>query len=429
MGLRYLSSDSSGMKSNLKKTLQQSNQAIADLKSGSEHLVSAIDGRTLSGAAYTAGKGLFTDLIIPAIGNVSKALENVQTDLTKYESQEAIVSGESLLDEDRLNAERKIKSMMRDSAKQRSENYKQTAKAVEKIPILELGAGMFNDMSKQMDSVAKSYQDEITKIDKKLTKLHKFSTGIQGLFQNSLQELESAMKSVTSLNSAIVSSSTGKYVLKKNASRKNNKLYDSLKKGALTDGTLKFLEKLAEKGSKVLEDSSEYLAAVALASNGRLVQVSKYAEQVGKVGAKAGKASKYVPIIGSGLTFYDDLTTSHDFGQAVVHTGVSQITGTVIDGLGIIGGPFTGFASTGVAFLGNVGAQVAIDKFFEDVPMKKWKKFENDGFKKRAELNDEYITNNTQLSEDQKALLNKYSGDPMDVYRNLSGQSNVSTFK
>lgn len=215
MGLRYLSSDSSGMKSNLKKTLQQGNQAIADLKSGSEHLVSAIDGRILSGAAYTAGKGLFTDLIIPAIGNVSKALENVQTDLTKYESQEAIVSGESLLDEDRLNAERKIKSMMRDSAKQRSENYKQTAKAVEKIPILELGAGMFNDMSKQMDSVAKSYQDEITKIDKKLTKLHKFSTGIQGLFQNSLQELESAMKSVTSLNSAIVNGNTGSYKIPK----------------------------------------------------------------------------------------------------------------------------------------------------------------------------------------------------------------------
>jgi hypothetical protein len=279
MGLRYLSSDSSGMKSNLKKTLQQGNQAIADLKSGSEHLVSAIDGRTLSGAAYTTGKGLFTDLIIPAISNVSKELENVQTDLTKYESQEAIVSGESLLDEDRLNAERKIKSMMRDSAKQRSENYKQTAKAVEKIPILELGDGMFNDMSKQMDSVAKSYQDEITKIDKKLTKLHKFSTGIQGLFQNSLQEFKSAMKSVTSLNSAIVSGSTGKYVLKKNESRKNNKLFDSLKKGALTDGTLKFLEKLSEKGSKVLDDSSEYLAAVALASNGRLVQVSKYAAQ------------------------------------------------------------------------------------------------------------------------------------------------------
>lgn len=61
MGLRYLSSDSSGMKSNLRQSLSQGKQTVQDLKSGSQQLVNAIDGKTLSGAAYTAGKGLFSD--------------------------------------------------------------------------------------------------------------------------------------------------------------------------------------------------------------------------------------------------------------------------------------------------------------------------------------------------------------------------------
>lgn len=424
MGLRYLSSDSSGMKNNIKQSLKQGQQIVQDLNSGSDKLITAIDGKTLSGAAYTAGKGLFSDLIRPAIKKVADALEKIEKDLTTYEAQEHIVSGESLLDEDGLKLERQIKRTLMSAARSRANTYKSTAKALEHVPILDAGTGMLNSMAKQMNNLADSYQDEIDKIEAKIKKLNQFSEATKGLFKDSLSDLKSAMKSVTSLNSAVVNSSTGKYELKKKESSKYSKLNSALTKGAMTDGALKLLEKLAKKGSKVLEDSSEYMAAVALASNGKLKQVSKYADQVGKVGAKAGEASKYVPILGAGLTFYDDLNSSHDLGQAVVHTAVSQITGIVIDGVGVLGGPETGFGFTILAFGGNVTAQVAIDNFFEEAPMKKWKKFEDNGFKKRAELNDEYITNNTQLSEDQKALYNKYAGDPMDVYRNLSGQGN-----
>lgn len=213
MGLRYLSSDSSGMKSNLRQSLSQGKQTVQDLKSGSQQLVNAIDGKTLSGAAYTAGKGLFSDLIIPAINNVSKALDNVETDLTKYESQEHIVSGESLLDEDSLLMERQIKRTLMEAAKAQANVYKATAKGVEHVPILDAGAGMFKSMAKQMDNVAKSYQDEIDKINKKITKLHHFSEGTRGLFENSLKELKSAMKSVTSLNDAVVDGKTGNYTI------------------------------------------------------------------------------------------------------------------------------------------------------------------------------------------------------------------------
>lgn len=258
MGLRYLSSDSSGMKNNLKKSLQQGQEVINDLKSGSQHLISAIDGHTLSGAAYTAGKGLFTDLIIPAIDKVSKALDNIQSDLTKYESLEAIVSGESLLDEDRLLVERKIKSVMRDAANNRAENFKQVAKTVEKIPVLDTGTEMFNSLSKQMVSVAKSFQDEIDKIDKKLIKLYKFSTGIQSLFQNSLSNLNSAMQTVVSINSAVVDSKNGNYTVNKskveNNTVKHSSIFDDIGAGTVSVIEDKAYEQASKSFSSFIEN-------------------------------------------------------------------------------------------------------------------------------------------------------------------------------
>lgn len=211
MGLRYLSSDSSGMKSNLKKSLQQGKQAVQELKSGSQQLISAVDGHTLSGAAYTAGKGLFSELIIPTINNVSKALDNVERDLHKYESQEHIVSGEALLDEDSLMQERQIKRSLAESAKSMSNMYSGFAKSIEHVPVLEMGAGMFKSHAKQMENVARSYQDEVKKIEEKIKKLHQFSEATRGLFENSLQELKIAMQAVTTLNEMVVNSHDGSY--------------------------------------------------------------------------------------------------------------------------------------------------------------------------------------------------------------------------
>ncbi|TYC49059.1 hypothetical protein ESZ50_07380 [Weissella muntiaci] len=211
MGLRYLSSDSSGMKSNLKKSLQQGKQVVQELKSGSQQLISAVDGHTLSGAAYTAGKGLFSELIIPTINRVSSALEDVEQDLHKYESQEHIVSGEALLDEDSLMQERQIKRSLAESARSMSNMYAGFAKSIEHVPVLEMGAGMFKSHAKQMENVARSYQDEVKKIEEKIKKLHQFSSGTQSLFGSSLSNLKIAMQAVTTLNEMVVNSHDGSY--------------------------------------------------------------------------------------------------------------------------------------------------------------------------------------------------------------------------
>lgn len=232
MGLRYLSSDSAGMKNNLKRSLQQGREVIQELNNGSNRLVNAVDGHTLSGAAYTAGQGLFRDLIIPTITRVSNALDNVETDLQQYESQEHIVSGEALLDEDSLMQERQIKRSLADSAHSMSNMYADFAKSIEHLPVLDMGAGMFKSQAQQMQNVAESYQDEVKKIEKKIKKLHQFSEATKGLFDNNLKELASAMRAVTTLNSVVVNSGTGTYSIPK---KRESYSFD-FKNGALDTG-------------------------------------------------------------------------------------------------------------------------------------------------------------------------------------------------
>ncbi|MGM0211410.1 hypothetical protein [Enterococcus sp. AZ112] len=94
MGLIYSSSDASNIIHTLNTNLGIANSIVDQLNSGSQRLVAAIDGHTLSGAAYTAGKGLFSELILPTIKRVSTAITNVQNDLTKFSAANSYISDE-----------------------------------------------------------------------------------------------------------------------------------------------------------------------------------------------------------------------------------------------------------------------------------------------------------------------------------------------
>ncbi|WP_051934042.1 hypothetical protein [Carnobacterium gallinarum] len=67
MGLVYSSSESAELIQVLTSNLASGKEATNQLKAGSQQVVAAVDSHTLAGAAYTAGKGLFSDLIIPTI--------------------------------------------------------------------------------------------------------------------------------------------------------------------------------------------------------------------------------------------------------------------------------------------------------------------------------------------------------------------------
>ncbi|MSE23112.1 hypothetical protein GKC32_01315 [Lactobacillus curvatus] len=68
----------------------------------------------------------------------------------------------------------------------------------------------------------------------------------------------------------------------------------------------------------------------------------------------------------------------------------------------------------------NVGVQVEIDNFFEEVPMNTWQDRISEAFRIRKELNEKYIYSDHKLFEYEKDYFRKYSGNPMDTYKGLT---------
>ncbi|MGX7243913.1 hypothetical protein ACWOC1_03565 [Enterococcus quebecensis] len=108
MGLVYSSGDSSKLMSAMSSNLSTAKSTVSDLRSGSQRLTAAVDGRTLSGAAYNAGKGLFSELILPTISRVTTSMDGIQNDLVKYTGANAAISSEGFLDEDKLNMQMQL---------------------------------------------------------------------------------------------------------------------------------------------------------------------------------------------------------------------------------------------------------------------------------------------------------------------------------
>lgn len=102
MGLVYSPSESDGLVKALRSNIMTAQGMIDDMNSASRHLVDAINGRTLSGSAYTAGKGLFQEMVMPTISKAAETLEQLKSKLSQYESY-AGIAGRELLDEDKLN--------------------------------------------------------------------------------------------------------------------------------------------------------------------------------------------------------------------------------------------------------------------------------------------------------------------------------------
>ncbi|MBC1548329.1 hypothetical protein HCJ27_14620, partial [Listeria sp. FSL L7-1435] len=116
MGLIYSSGDSERLIEALSKNLASGKDVITQLKAGSKKIIKAVDGRILSGAAYTAGKDLFANLVLPTIEKVTSACDTIEQELHRYQLSNSIVSSEGYLDEDNLKQQIEAKKDMKASA-------------------------------------------------------------------------------------------------------------------------------------------------------------------------------------------------------------------------------------------------------------------------------------------------------------------------
>lgn len=201
---------------------------------------------------------------------------------------------------------------------------------------------------------------------------------------------------------------------------KNKKTIQKLNESAIQDLMMALAKETTEKVSRQLYKLSD-------STDTYLV---KYLDQIGEAALTMEHISKKIPILGAGIIFKDDYRESGDFGQALVHTGLNTVIGSVIDFTTVFLGGVTEITSFGTATLPAIGitvsglgvsvvAQNEIDDFFEEVPMKTWTDRITKAFEEREKLNEKYINNNPELTDYEKDYFRKYSGDPMDAYRGL----------
>ncbi|MEC3941938.1 hypothetical protein [Enterococcus mundtii] len=210
MGLIYSATESFNLISNMTTNLSLARTTIDQLRTGSQQIVQAVDGKTLSGAAYQADIGLFSELIIPTINRVNTAVQGIQTDLNLYSAAHQIVASEGYLDEENLSGQIRAKSF----AKQSIENHAQAIRHFANTSILPGITEMLSDFHRNLMRMSDSLQEDIYKLQRKQQKLYAFNSQTSGLFNNSLLELKLAMQSVLVLNRTTVKAD-GSYILPK----------------------------------------------------------------------------------------------------------------------------------------------------------------------------------------------------------------------
>lgn len=180
MGLIYKPSDSQGLVRALNRNIRTADEMIAGLNQASKHLVTALDNKTLSGAAYTAGKGMFSQLVLPAISRASRSLDKLKSKAKQYEGFSSDAGGE-LLDEDKLNEQLQILQTQQATLISQINFYKQQAFSHSDNSDLKLS---YIDASQQLSAYINTVSDDIQKVQDKLRKLHTFNTNVMPLFND-----------------------------------------------------------------------------------------------------------------------------------------------------------------------------------------------------------------------------------------------------
>ena len=204
MGVKYSAADSAQLIQAMTGNLQAANQVTDRLSSGCDHLIASLESGELQGAAYTAGKGLFTDIIIPAIKKLQEAIDDIQGELASYKSADSEVAGYGELDLDLLKEQLKIKNeQLAKVEKQIADNqdFFRNAGA--------LLTGKLGDLLSQTSAlmeVETQLNIGIREIQEKIDKLEWFVDQVSQYFTDSLQVLGLAIQGATQLSQVLVDS-------------------------------------------------------------------------------------------------------------------------------------------------------------------------------------------------------------------------------
>ncbi|MBF1111631.1 MAG: hypothetical protein HXL62_04890 [Streptococcus sp.] len=269
MGVKYSAQESQELIQAMTNNLQVANEVTDRLSSGCDHLISSLDSGELTGAAYTAGKGLFTEIIIPSIKKLQAAIDDIQLELTSYEHADAQVSGYGDLDLDQLKELKKLREEQLAIVEAQIQARENLLNQIKDLFTLNWGKA-FSEKT-ILYNTKSQIESGIQDLDDKIEKLEFFVSQVSQYFSDSLEVLGLAIQGATQLSKVIVDSDGNYYAngvdmswAKKMKEQKIESIkYDSSKKTKdLHKEYQSILDKL-EKGKELSDKEFETLESYA----------------------------------------------------------------------------------------------------------------------------------------------------------------------
>lgn len=202
MGIRFSAADSSNLVTAMRSNIMTANQIVSRLDSGSQHLVAQLDEGVLQGAAFTAGRGLFAELILPGIAKLREAVGDIQAELASYEYAHSVLAQYGDLDYDGLT----------EALKEARERLRLIAEQIEcnNDFFTQLQAVFTGDVEKLayqntvLQRLKDQVENEIENLKEKIDKLEWFVADVSKYFSDSLEVMRLATKAAVELNKVAV---------------------------------------------------------------------------------------------------------------------------------------------------------------------------------------------------------------------------------
>ena len=202
MGIKYSSSESSLLIEAMNSNIEIANVITDRLSSGSDHLISTLESGKLQGAAYTAGKNLFSEIIIPSIKKLQSAIDDIQTELSSYKSADAVISGFGELDLDDLKTQKETREKQLAEVKSQIRENEKFLSLTGALITGKLGDHISKNNA--LHELEYHLQMRIDELKDKIEKLEWFVLQVSQYFSDSLQVLSLAIQGATQLSKIIV---------------------------------------------------------------------------------------------------------------------------------------------------------------------------------------------------------------------------------
>lgn len=204
MGVKYSASESSQLMEAMANNIRVANEVTDRLSQGCDHLIATLDSGELMGAAYTAGKGLFSEIIIPAIKKLQAAVDDIQTELNSYRAADAQVAEYGNLDLDQLKKTKELREQQLASVKKAIEAKESFLERMKSIATFNIISHMQSLVI--LSSAESQIESQIKELEEKIEKLEFFVAQVSQYFSDSLEVLRLAIQGASQLSQVLVDS-------------------------------------------------------------------------------------------------------------------------------------------------------------------------------------------------------------------------------